>query len=353
MFNRPSLASIIAMQEADLHVELGSDTRFPAADRTVLARSVGGVGHELHGHLEWIATQANPATANHPDYLAQHAAWWGVVPKLAKAAIGPVLLQGVAGSVVQAGTLLQRADGAEYMVMESTEIAETATLCSVVAVMPGAACNAPSGTVLRLTQSIAGVYNTATVATGGLCLGTDDEKTEQLRLRLKNRVQEPPQGGAVHDYRTWALEVPGITRAWAYNNWVGRGTVGVAVVADDAASGPLPELALVEQVQQYISHLDRIAPGCEPFAFAPYAKPIEFILAGLLPANQDVRTSVEQNLRELLFYEAEPGVTVLISHIREAISQAVGEIDHVLQYPAENIVCAEGELATFGGIKWV
>jgi uncharacterized phage protein gp47/JayE len=55
----------------------------------------------------------------------------------------------------------------------------------------------------------------------------------------------------------------------------------------------------------------------------------------------------------MLLRDAEPGGTILISHIREAISIAAGEVDHVLSAPAANVTHASGQLATFGAITWL
>ncbi|RYE88861.1 MAG: baseplate J protein, partial [Oxalobacteraceae bacterium] len=58
-------------------------------------------------------------------------------------------------------------------------------------------------------------------------------------------------------------------------------------------------------------------------------------------------------LRDLLVREAAPGKTLLLSHIREAVSTAAGETDHVLVSPAANVVPPTGHMPTFGSIAWV
>ncbi|PMZ38999.1 baseplate J protein, partial [Pseudomonas sp. GW247-3R2A] len=47
------------------------------------------------------------------------------------------------------------------------------------------------------------------------------------------------------------------------------------------------------------------------------------------------------------------GDTLLISHIREAISGSSGETDHQLIAPVANVVPATNQLLTFGGITWL
>jgi len=65
-----------------------------------------------------------------------------------------------------------------------------------------------------------------------------------------------------------------------------------------------------------------------------------------------VQAAVEASLRDLIAREAEPGGTLLISRIREAISIAAGESDHVLTSPTTNQTAAAGEIFTMGAIAW-
>ena len=49
--------------------------------------------------------------------------------------------------------------------------------------------------------------------------------------------REPPRGGAEMDYATWAISVPGVTRAWCLRNGYGAGTVVVYIMLDAAQAG--------------------------------------------------------------------------------------------------------------------
>ncbi len=46
------------------------------------------------------------------------------------------------------------------------------------------------------------------------------------------------------------------------------------------------------------------------------------------------------------------GDTLLVSHIREAISSATGESDHDLKLPTADVDAASNQLLTFGGCVW-
>jgi uncharacterized phage protein gp47/JayE len=70
------------------------------------------------------------------------------------------------------------------------------------------------------------------------------------------------------------------------------------------------------------------------------------------PDTTAVRAAIEAQLRDLHNREADLGVSLLISHIREAISSAGGEFDHVLTAPATDVGAGKSELLTFGGCVW-
>ena len=74
--------------------------------------------------------------------------------------------------------------------------------------------------------------STATPPCCELTGGTDTETDDQLRARILHRIQNPPMGGAQADYVTWALAVPGVTRAWAAPEQ-GPGTITVRFLMDD------------------------------------------------------------------------------------------------------------------------
>jgi uncharacterized phage protein gp47/JayE len=90
---------------------------------------------------------------------------------------------------------------------------------------------------------------------------------------------------------------------------------------------------------------------------APIAEPLDFEIllrdaAGQPEADPTIRQAVEDELRDLIQREADPGKTMLISKIREAISVASGEYDHVLIDPVADVPHTTGEIATFGEITW-
>lgn len=348
-FQRPTLIELKERVAADLDSRLpGSDARLRRSNTAIIATVHAGAVHGLHGHLEYLSKQILPDTAEE-EYLERWASIWGVARKEAAAAAGTVTFTGTNGAVIAAGTPLQRSDGAEFTVDVDVVIAAGVAAAAVTAVDAGSACNTAAGSTLTLVSPIAGVNAAVTVTIGGISGGTDIESDDDLRSRLLFAIRQPPHGGADFDYVEWALEVPGVTRAWCYPAYLGAGTVGLAVVCDDQPGGIIPDAAKVQEVQAYIDSLRPVT--ADVTVWAPIAKPLDLVIE-LAPSTVAVQAAVEAELADLITREAVPNGTIYVSHIREAISLAAGEIDHTLVSPTADFTCVGGEIAVMGAITW-
>lgn len=352
-FNRPTLPQLIERIASDIESRMaGTDPRLRRAVLGVLARTLAGAAHGLHGHLDWLAKQVIPDTAE-AEILDRWASWWGVSRKAAAAATGEVTFTGNEGATIPAGTSIQRSDGIEYTTdAEGTITGGTATV-AVTAASAGQDTSAAAGVSLSLVSPVAGVQSAATVAAGGLTGGADEETDAALRERLRSRVQNPPHGGSEADYEAWALEVEGVTRVWAFPQWTGDGTVGLFFVRDDDADF-IPDAAEVAAVQDYVDALRPVTAALT--CYAPTAVAVDMTIQ-LSPNTASVQAAVQAELEDLLRREAgvEDGAgsgTVLLSHIREAISRAEGETDHVLVSPAADVTLSAGEIATLGNLTF-
>lgn len=353
-FSRPGLPVLIDRAAADIESRLpGADARLRRSNLNVLARVHAGATHGLYGFLEWISRQILPDSAD-AEFLDRHASLWLPAGRLpASYALGQALVTGTTGAVIPAGTIFKRADGLAYSTSAEATLVAGQAQVDLVADEAGQIGNAVASTALNLDSPIVGVNAAATVTAGALTGGADIEDDDSLRARVIARIQQTPHGGARHDYISWAKEVAGVTRAWCFPLEMGDGTVTVRFVRDDDAS-LIPDAAEVLAVQTYIEALAPV--GMQVYVVAPVAAPIAFTIS-LTPSTASVKTAVEASLRDLLFREAEPeggagqGV-VLLSHIREAISLAAGEADHVLSAPVADVTPAVGQMATFGSITW-
>lgn len=313
----------------------------------MLGRMHAAAMHGLYGYLEWMAAQIMADTAE-SLFLDRQAGIWGVLRLPAAFAEGAIAVVGTTGAVVPAGTQMQRADGTAYVSTADATLASGTATVLVAATEAGASGNAAVSTALSLVAPVAGVSGAAVVAAGGLAGGADAETDDALRLRLIARIQQAPMGGAAADYVAWALQVPGVTRAWVYPLEDGVGTVKVRFMRDNDASS-IPDSTEVAAVQAYIN--ERRPVTAQVTVAAPTAAALNLSIA-LTPDTVAVRTAVQAEVADLLRREARPGGTVLLSHIREAISVAAGETNHVLLSPVADVVAATGAISTVGTFTW-
>lgn len=348
-FSRPDLATLVDRTAGDIESRLpGTDARLRRTVLNVLAVMHAGAVHGLYGYLDWLALQLMPDTAE-LEHLERWCAIWGVSRTAATMAAGSVIFTGNDAAVIPAGTVLQRSDGAEYTVDGEVIISSGSATADVTAVTGGADGNTVSGSALTLVSPITGVDSSATLDTD-ITGGDDPETDSNLRLRLLARIQQPPHGGADFDYEMWSLEVAGVTRVWVFPEYLGLGTVGVSFVCDGQAVTIIPDAATVTEVQDYID--ERRPVTADVTVFAPTPVDLDFTIE-LTPSTSTVQAAVEAELEDLLVREAEPGGTILLSHIREAISLAAGETDHILTVPVADVTHGTGEIAIMGAITWL
>lgn len=342
-FETPNLPTLVSRTAADL----ASDA-LRKSDAQVLARALSGAAYGLYGYIDWVAKQILPDTADEST-LERQALLRLETPRIpASAATGSASFQAAAGAVLDANQVLQASDGRQYRVAAAVTTTAGSNVATLEAVEGGALGNADTDLPLKLVQPVAGVAETFTVLTPGLTGGTEKESVESLRSRVIRSYRVIPHGGDADDYVTWALECAGVTRAWTVKSYMGPGTVGVFFVRDRDAS-IIPDANEIAVVQAY---LETKAPvTAEVYALAPVLKAVNYTI-DLTPDTTPVRSAVAAELADLHVREAGLGNTLLISHIREAVSGAQGETDNVVISPAADVTAAANELLTVGGITW-
>ncbi len=107
---------------------------------------------------------------------------------------------------------------------------------------------------------------------------------------------------------------------------------------------------LIAEVKVYIEPLRPVT--AELYVLAPVEVPVPYSIHPV-PDTSAVRAAIQANLIDLHEREAGLGDTLLISHIRGAISGAAGETDHSLTIPDADAPASTNELLTFGGITWL
>ena len=361
-FYRPPVATIRKRRIADYEYELGSQSaRLEGTPEHALATSGSGAAHGLHGHLDSVAKNAFPGTAD-DERLRQWASFFGVYQLEAVRSAGGGLFSPSAGidTLLPEGTLVTRDDGREYAVMASTVIlgANVVTAAPLRARLAGAAGNLASGSSLSLQSPIAGIFSAAVVGTE-ITNGLDEESSSALRIRLLERLDTPPKGGGPGDYVAWAKLVPGVTRAWEYK-WAPKvGFVTLLFMRDLDDGSPFPDAGEVAAVK---AKLEEYAPiiGPPPIVQAPVALAIFLNIALTLEPGFNlatVRAAIYTSIRDMLATRFSPLNIAGVLHrswITEAISSTPGEYNSTLISPAVDIAVAAFELPVLadGSITW-
>jgi len=345
-FERPTPAQLIARVQSDIESEVdGVSAQVRRRPEHGHARAVAGVAHGLHGHLAWVAEQILPDQAAE-RFLLRWADLFGLSRKPATAASGTITVTGSGGTLPAGTEWIRVADGmsfttdAEHVSVTSESVAITAAVGS-----EGADGNLAPGTKLQRVPSLAGIDAEATVVS--LSGGTVEEKLDELRDRLLDRIQRPPLGGAPGDHAAWALEVPGVFKAWEYAGVDGIGNPGIGKVAltfvIDNVDDPIPDPDLVAEVQAYLddrSPAQVIVFAPTPVAYNWHVQPV--------PVGVDVENAITAEVKDMLHRDGEPGGVIRVSRFEEAVSIAVGEESHTTVSPTADVEYEFGELPVPG-----
>lgn len=347
----PTLSEVRTLNRDNITARLRSGAMIPNSVLRVMSDANAGLAHLTLLYLDWLSKQFLPDTAE-TEWLDRHAAIWLTGGrKDATYAEGTATFTGVDGTILPAGTRLIGSDGqtnVEFETLAEITIGSTATPASIRAIDPGEIGNLDEDTILSMEIAISGIDGQATVIE--LAGGTDAESDTDLRTRVLLRIREPPMGGDKMDYVQWALAVPGVTRAWAYPNEMGIGTITVRFMMDDlraAADGfPVPD-----DIDTVTDYLDTVRPVTTKdfFVVAPIPQPLSMTISGLDEDDAATRAAIEQSIRDMLEDKAEPGQTIYRSWVDEAVSRATGEEHHELTFTTATMASA-GHMASLGTI---
>ncbi len=329
-----------ALEEIDRPEMSALDVELARSNTRALAFMAAVGFHGAYQYMrDYLALQAIPIKSR-GQFLRDWLAAYGMSIKQANPANGTVELSGAPGSPVAAGSDLKGASGVVYTTDVAVSIgAGGTTLVEVTALQGGVAGNVAAGETLDFVNPLAGVDGTALVVDDGIGRGTDEETEAQAAARLQQRLSNEPMGGAPHDYVRWALEVPGITRAWGLRTPGGPGTAGVIIMADGNGSQGIPTAADRQAVEDYISEPGR-GPSDELFVIVPQPVLVDHVLS-ITPDNPEIRAAVTAELNDLYLRVAEPGVSIPHTQLTEAVSIAPGEQTHEFAQP---LIVAGGEV---------
>ncbi|HBW09159.1 MAG TPA: baseplate J protein [Pseudomonas sp.] len=252
-FSIPDLNTTRQQIAADIEAHLpGTEARTRRSTLGVLAFALAGAVQGLHAHIDYRYRNFLPDELADAEGVERWARRFKLWYRAATSAGGLVTISGTPGSRLLTGTTLQFTQDQLYTVREDLALTASTGEVAVAAATAGSAGNLPAGARLTLVSPVAGIQSAATVGADGLTGGADQEDLAGLRDRLHRRMAEPPQGGTLADYETWALEShTAITRAWATEHEQGTGSVVVRVVCDNQDS-PIPGAEVLEAADAYI-----------------------------------------------------------------------------------------------------
>lgn len=349
-FTRPTLPQLITTVRNDILTRLAADSTLAALRRTdaeVYGRVQAAAVHTVYGYIDYLARNLLPDLADE-DWLTRHANMKRCPRKAATFAAGFVRWDvATDGIPIPAGVIIQRDDLTSFTTTAKATSAGGILRVPVMCNTAGKAGNTDDGLAMRLVSPITGL--TSAGVADSIQGGADVEDLDVWRGRVIERWYWTPQGGADGDYEVWAKEVAGITRAWTYRHWSGRGTVGVMVASSDLIN-PIPDAATVAAVKANIEPLAPVA-GADIYVFAPAPHAVNFQIR-LNPDTAAVRYAVEAELRSMMLRDGVPEGVLKPSRISEAISIATGEYSHTLVSPAADITIAKGEVGVVGTISW-
>ncbi|MBN7120345.1 phage baseplate protein [Erwinia billingiae] len=349
-FTRPTLPQLITTIRNDILTRLASDSTLALLRRTdaeVYGRVQAAAVHTVYGYIDYLARNLLPDLADE-DWLTRHANMKRCPRKPATSAAGFARWDvTISGITIPAGVTIQRDDLTTFTTTAAATSAGGLLRVPVTCDTAGKAGNTDDGLAMRLVSPITGL--TSAGVADSIKGGADVEDLEVWRARVIERWYWTPQGGADGDYEVWAKEVAGITRAWTYRHWSGRGTVGVMVANSDLIN-PTPDAASVAAVKNHIEPLAPVA-GADIYVFAPTPHTVDFQIR-LNPDTTAVRYAVEAELRSMMLRDGVPEGVLKLSRISEAISIATGEYSHTLVSPAADITIGKGEVGVVGTISW-
>lgn len=363
-FTRPTLTEIVERIKSDFRTGLGLQAILRRSFLEVFAKAFGGASHTMHGHIDFAINEKFFLDDGDEATVIRWGTLFGLPRNEATFAQLTVRFTGTTGGTLTLPTVLVRSDGFQYNLDAETIVPAAGTIDAQITASvedtDELSGNIANGEFLSLQSAVAGVDSSAEVI-ATVTEGEVEEPLEDYRTRVLERLQNPPSGGTVNDYIAYAKTVTGVTRVWILPNNLGQGTIGLTFVEDgNAPASIIPSPAKVQEVQEAVDALKPVT--ADHTAFAPIELEMNPSIQ-IKPNTTDVQNAIIDELNDLLAREAQVrdavdpdqvglGVQfdgkIKISQIREAISIAAGEEDHVLLSPTSDVQPSTGGLVTLG-----
>ncbi|HEU02902.1 hypothetical protein LCGC14_0605610 [marine sediment metagenome] len=214
-----------------------------------------------HFHIQQVGLDVLPDTAE-GDQLRRHATIYGVTPKGASGSAGDTALRvfGDVGAAMPVNEPLTHLPSGLFFKTRSGGVIPAGGFLDVdVAADPsvGELTNLEVGQELTFDVVPLNLEATSRIVVE-LTNGQDDERDDDLRDRLLNRIGQPAAGGNRNDWEQFALEAAAfVDSAFVYPNRNGFGAVDVAALK--AGTGAARLLDAGERAT-VLAHIDSVRP---------------------------------------------------------------------------------------------
>lgn len=308
----------------------------PDSDNYVRSAAVASAIEGLYQKLAWVYRQIFPDTADEEE-LVHAAALRGVLQKDPVAATGTAALKGTSGVTLLLGATLKHVvTGELFTAKASAKIGINGTASVLVeAQTVGVALNDLTG-ALVLTSPPLGMDAAATFV-GKTTGGEERETIESLLARYLDIIQSPPAGGAVYDYRRWALEVDGVADALPIPRRRGGGTVDVVITASTGKPS-------AEVIAACLAHIqDQCSVIADVWVYAPTIRTVNAAAKIELAPDftmADVQAAA-QKAYNILLGALKPGDTLKRSQIEAMINNLAGVLDRAVTAPTGNVKASD------------
>jgi uncharacterized phage protein gp47/JayE len=363
----PSLKETRELVRGEITSKLAGASFIGNSVLRVMADATAAMAHFALRFIKWISQQLLPDTAE-TEWLDRHGDIWltnannTTGRKVATLAQGSVFMTGIVDTVIPLGTRLA-SDTTIYETIQQGVIGVTATEILVRAIDAGVNGNLNPGDTIALLVPTPGIDNEITIKL--MIGGVDQETDEELRVRVLERIREPPMGGDAEDYVAWALQVPGVTRAWTAPLEMGMGTVTLRFMmddlrkTDDPKTDGFPNDTDVATVWAYLDSKRPVAVK-DFFVVSPIPFPVDFALARMSAYDASTIQSITDSVKAMLRERAHParainGIlmeaqTIYQAWISDAVLSAMEEDAHFNLAFNDLPMPSNGHMAVLGKI---